>query len=133
MSSRHGGVVAALVTTGVLICAASMLVFGVWAFVAPHSFADYIDFTPYNEHLTHDVGAFQIGIGVSLLVALLGWDGLTVALTGFIVASGLHTLSHQMDRDIGGHSSDVAALGLVTLVAVVAGITILTRPERRRS
>jgi hypothetical protein len=123
---RHAGWASwpqATLTVGVLVCAASMLVFGVWAFAAPRSFADIVDFAPYNRHLTHDVGAFQVGIGVSLLVALLQWDGLRVALTGFITASALHTVSHFEDRNIGGHASDVAVLAVLTVaaVAVAAG------------
>lgn len=43
-----------------------------------------------------------------------------VALTGFAVASGLHTVSHAIDDRLGGHASDVPSLGLLTLVAVVA-------------
>jgi len=41
-----------------------MLVLGIWAFFAPASFADFVAF-PYNRHLLHDVGAFQIGIGTT--------------------------------------------------------------------
>lgn len=103
-----------------LLCAASMLVFGVWAFFAPVSFIDYVNYAPYNEHLTHDAGAFQIGIGTGLIAALLWDDGLGAALVGFIVASGLHTLSHFLDRHIGGHGSDVPLLGITTLLAVAA-------------
>jgi hypothetical protein len=47
-------------------------------------------------------------------VALWWTDGLLVALTGFAVASGLHTLSHALDRQLGGHDSDVLSLGLLT-------------------
>jgi hypothetical protein len=36
------------------------------------------------------------------------------------VASGLHTLSHWTDRNLGGHGSDVPSLGLLTLVALIA-------------
>ncbi len=110
----------AAVTVAVLVCAASMLGLGAWAFLAPESFAGFIDFPPYNEHLIHDVGAFQVGIGVTTLLALWWSDALLVALTGFAVASGLHTVSHAIDRQIGGHPSDVPALGLLTLVAVYA-------------
>jgi hypothetical protein len=49
----------------VLICAVSMLGIGLWALVAPMSFAGWISFPPYNEHLIHDAGAFQIGIGAA--------------------------------------------------------------------
>jgi len=118
------------VTAATLACAASILIFGVWAFLAPESFSQFIDYAPYNRHLIHDVGAFQIGIGVAMLLALLWSDGLLVALTGFAVASGLHTLSHYIDRHIGGHDSDVPALGLLTLVALLA---IYARMRRRKS
>ena len=113
---RHQPVLVA----AVLICAASMLALGAWAFLAPESFARFIDYPPYNRHLIHDAGAFQLGIGAALLAALWWPDGLVVALTGFAVASGLHTLSHWTDRNLGGHGSDVPSLGLLTLVALIA-------------
>ena len=109
-----------LVTLAALVCAASMLVFGFWAFFAPTSFSDFIDYGPYNEHLIHDAGAFQLGIGIGVLAAVFWSDGLLAALTGFAVASGLHTVSHYVDRDLGGHDSDVPLLGLLTLVALAA-------------
>ena len=108
------------VATVTLVCAASMLVFGFWAFLAPDSFTQFINYAPESRHLSHDVGAFQIGIGAALLLALACRDGLLVALTGFTVASGLHTLSHYTDRHIGGHDSDVPLLGLLTLLGLAA-------------
>ncbi|MGE5293060.1 MAG: hypothetical protein ACM3ML_38930 [Micromonosporaceae bacterium] len=57
-------------------------------------------------------------------------DGLRVALTGFTVASALHTVSHYTDRHIGGHGSDVPVLGLLTLVGLYA---IYARIRGRRS
>jgi len=124
--ARRTPVVSALVA----ICAASMLVLGAWAFAAPRSFADFIDYAPYNRHLVHDAGAFQLGIGAALAGALAGWDGLLVALTGFAVASGLHTLSHYGDRHAGGHASDVPNLGLLTLLGLCA---IYLHIRRRKS
>jgi hypothetical protein len=112
---RQGALVAAT-----LVCAASMLGLGAWAFLGPESFSRFIDYAPYNRHLIHDAGAFQAGIGVSVLLALWWRDGLLVALTGFAVASGLHTLSHAIDGQLGGHASDVPSLGLLTVVALVA-------------
>ena len=47
-----------------------MLVLGIWAFFPPASFAEFVAF-PYNRHLLHDVGAFQIGIGTTMLLALM--------------------------------------------------------------
>ena len=110
----------ATVTVAALICGLSMLGLGLWAFLDPSSFSDFIDFAPYNQHLVHDAGAFQVGIGTAVLAALWWSDALTVALTGFAVASGLHTLSHAVDRSLGGHDSDVPSLGLLTVVALLA-------------
>ncbi|TCC16625.1 hypothetical protein [Kribbella speibonae] len=115
------------VTVITLLCAASVLVFGVWAYFAPVSFIDYVNYAPYNEHLTHDAGAFQIGIGFGLITALLWNNTLGAALAGFVAASGLHTWSHFTDRHIGGHGSDVPLLGATTLLGIVAVILLLRR------
>ena len=101
----------AVVTAAAVICGLSMLGLGIWAFLDPPSFSDFVDFAPYNQHLIHDAGA---------LLALWWSDALMVALTGFAVASGLHTLSHAIDRSLGGHDSDVPSLGLLTVVALIA-------------
>ena len=118
-----------VLVAAVLICAASMLALGAWAFLAPESFARFIDYPPYNRHLIHDAGAFQLGIGATVLLALWWSDALVVALTGFAVASSLHTLSHWTDRNLGGHGSDVPSLGLLTLVALIA---IYARIQERK-
>jgi len=108
-----------LVVVGTLLCAASMLVFGLWALLSPAGFVDYVNYHPLNEHLVHDAGAFQIGIGAALLFALGRSDALMVALAGFAVASALHAMTHFMDRHLGGHGTDVPILGVFTLIAVV--------------
>jgi hypothetical protein len=118
--ARPAGRRQATVTVAVAICAASMLALGAWAFLGPESFARFIDYPPYNRHLIHDAGAFQLGIGVTTLLALWWSDALLVALTGFVVASGLHTVSHLVDRSLGGHAGDAPSLGALTLVALVA-------------
>jgi hypothetical protein len=97
-----------------------MLALGCWAFVAPSAFAEFIAYPPFNEHLIHDAGVFQIGIGVATLLATVSSDAVLVALTGFVAASGLHTLSHLMDRHLGGHDTDVPTLALLTAVGAFA-------------
>src|SRR2546428_13779778 len=90
-----------------------MLAFGLWAFFDPQSFYDQIAlFSPYNEHLLHDVGAFQVGLGATLLLALV-WksDALLVALAGVGVGAVLHFIAHVEDTDLGGRGSDPFALG----------------------
>ncbi|WP_067824843.1 hypothetical protein [Actinomadura kijaniata] len=119
-----------LVTIGVLLSAAGMLVFGFWALLSPAGFIDYVNYHPVNEHLAHDAGAFQIGIGATLLFALVWSDALVVSLAGFAVASGLHTMTHFMDRHLGGHGTDVPILGLFTLIALA---TIYLRLRKRET
>src|SRR5215218_9813471 len=61
----------AFVTIAAIVVGGFMLIFGVWSLLFPRSFDAFIDFPPYNQHLLHDVGAFQIGIGVSVLLSLM--------------------------------------------------------------
>jgi predicted phage tail protein len=122
-------VVAVMVVAGL-----EMLVAGVWAWLAPRSFARAVDF-PYHEHFLHDLGVFQIGIGVALLVALVWPDARAVTLTGFLTANTLHTLNHAYDRHLGGHTSDAYALGVLSLLAgaaLVLRVRQLRHPAARR-
>ena len=96
-------------------------VFGLWAFFAPASFAEFVAF-PFNLHLLHDVGAFQIGIGASLLLALLWSDGVMVALGGYVVGTTVHVVSHIVDSHLGGHGTDAPALALLVVIGVAAMI-----------
>jgi mannose/fructose/N-acetylgalactosamine-specific phosphotransferase system component IIC len=116
----------------VLVCAAFMLGVGLWALLEPRSFAAWISFPPYNEHLIHDAGAFQIGIGAALLLSLLlSRDALTVALGGFLVGGTLHVLNHAVDTHLahlGGHASDPWWLaGQVLLAAAALGVHLRSR------
>jgi hypothetical protein len=118
-----------LVMAGVLLSAASMLVFGFWALLSPAGFIDYVNYHPVNEHLAHDAGAFQIGIGATLIFALIWSDAIVVVLAGFVVASGLHTMTHFIDRHLGGHGTDVPILGLFTLIALATLFLRLRKKE----
>jgi hypothetical protein len=51
------------------LAGAGMLIAGGWAGAAPRSFARVVNF-PYHQHFLHDLGAFQLGLGVTLLLAL---------------------------------------------------------------
>ena len=46
---------------------------------------------------------------------------------GIVTASALHTLSHYVDRNVGGHDSDVPTLGLLTLVGLYGIVAIVRR------
>ena len=79
--------------------------FGLWAMIGPQSFFDALaTFDPYNEHLIQDIGAFQIGLGVVLLLAVAPrvGDGLVVALVGVGIGMVAHTVSHVIGHDLGG-------------------------------
>jgi hypothetical protein len=107
---------------GILVVAgAFFLIFGAWAFLSPRGFYDsVVTWPPYNKHLLHDIGAFQMGLGASLIAAVKWKDGVLVALAGAAVGSVLHEVAHIIDRSHGGSSSDPYTLGLFA-AAVVAG------------
>ncbi|SBT52464.1 PPOX class F420-dependent oxidoreductase [Micromonospora auratinigra] len=97
------------------------LVVGGWALTAPTSLSEAVNFPP-SEHFVHDVGAFQLGIAASLLLALIWSDALAVALAGYLVGAAAHTVSHAVDHDLGGSVTQTllvlatAGLALVALV-----------------
>lgn len=106
------------------LAAAFYLVFGIWAFAAPGSFAEIIaNYPPYNEHLVRDGGAFTIGLGVAALAGLLLSDALAAVLAGVTAGSLVHGVSHIVDQGLGGRSSDpwtASAIGIVILCGFVA-------------
>ena len=121
------------VTIVVALSGTWMLAVGLWALLAPRSFATWIDFPPYAEHLLHDVGAFQIGIGLGLLVALAWSDAKSVALLGFVVAGVIHTVNHTIDLDLGGHTADIWLIGASTVLAGAALVVRVRSIRNRRT
>lgn len=107
------------VTTVTLLAGAGMLAAGIWCLAAPRSFAEAVRF-PYAEHFLHDLGAFQAGIGVTLMLAAIWSDALALALTGFLVANTVHAVNHAVDLDLGGRASDPWLLGLVSVLIAAA-------------
>jgi hypothetical protein len=116
------------VTAVVIISGLFTLAFGIWAFFAPASFAEFVAF-PYNRHLLHDVGAFQIGIGATMLLALLWADSIMVVLAGYVVGSSFHLVSHIIDRHIGGNVYETLGIGLLVVVGL-AGMYARARRGR---
>ena len=114
-------------TTMVLVAAGClMLAAGVWGLVAPRSFADFASF-PYSGHFLHDAGAFQIGIGVTLLLAAAWADAAAVALAGFLVGNTVHTVNHIVDLDVGGRSRDPWLLALISVLTLAALVVRMRR------
>ena len=104
---------------------------GLWAFFDPQGFYDELaTFEPYNEHFIHDIGAFQIGIGVALASAI--WrrnDALLAALLGAAVGSIFHTIAHIIYHDLGGKDSDVVVFSVITVV-LLAGAALRVQTTR---
>jgi|SRR5829696_653417 len=107
-----------------LLAAAFMLIGGVWALAAPESFAEFAKYDA-NGHFEHDLGAFQIGTAVTLLLALIWSDALATALAGFLVLNTIHAVNHATDLDIGGTPQQawaIAALSVLVAVALVVRV-----------
>jgi uncharacterized membrane protein len=106
--------------------AAFYLIFGIWAFTAPESFAENIaNFPPYSRHLVHDLGVFGIALGAGAVAGVLLSDPLTAALAAVAAGSLMHGISHIMDQGLGGRPSDpwtVSLIGIVSLLAFLAAI-----------
>ncbi len=96
-------------------------VLGLWALATPQSFYDQVAvYPPYSPHLVHDLGAFQAGLGLSLL-ASLRWPALLPgALAANLVAALLHTLAHVEDLGRGGHFYDMPVVAAVAVILVLA-------------
>ncbi len=102
----------------------TLAAFGAWAFLSPRSFFDTLAvFPPYNRHFIHDIGSFQIGLGVVLLLGAYLRDALFVALAGVSVGSAVHVVSHVLDRNIGGNpESDIPLLTALTLLLALGAV-----------
>jgi len=101
---------------------------GIWAFAGPQSFFDNVaTYPPYNEHLIHDLGAFQIGIAVGVLAGVLLADALAAGLAGVAAASVMHGISHIMDHGLGGRGSDPWTISLVGLLVLLAFLLVARR------
>jgi PPOX class probable F420-dependent enzyme len=92
---------------------------GVWCLTDPGSFAQSVGF-PAHEHFVHDLGAFQVGFGITLLLALIWSDALATVLAGYIVANTVHTANHIVDLDLGGSALQAWALGAASVTLIVA-------------
>ena len=107
------------------------LALGVWAMADPESFFDRVaTFEPYNQHFVQDIGAFQIGLGVVLLLAVREArpDGLAVALLGVGTGSAAHVVSHVIGHDLGGSpGTDIPVFTVATALLLAAGVAQWSR------
>jgi hypothetical protein len=107
------------------------LVAGAWSFLVPGGFFGTVaDYAPYNVHFLHDLGAFQVGLGLALILPAAWGVLLRPALIAVLGASVLHLLAHLEDISLGGHpATDLPALAL--LAAALAVALLVERPRPR--
>lgn len=122
-------------TTGIRIVAllgtAFWLVSGSWAFAAPAAFYDAVaTYPPFNAHFLRDAGAFMLGLGGGLAIALWWRDALAAALAGSAVGAAFHTAAHVIDRAQGGSLSDTLGLATLTVAFVLAAVMQHRRKAR---
>jgi hypothetical protein len=98
-----------------------LIALGLWAFLDPRSFFEQLaTWPPYNEHFLHDLGAFQVGLGAVLVLAVTSRDVLFVALGGVGIGGAIHALSHVIDSGEGGRDSDPIIFGILALILLAA-------------
>jgi PPOX class probable F420-dependent enzyme len=102
-----------------LLAGVGTSVAGVWCLVAPRSFAELVDF-PYNEHFLHDLGAFQLGLGLALMLAVVWTDALATTTAGFLAANTAHAVNHVTDLDLGGNAAQAWLIAAVSVAVAVA-------------
>ncbi len=115
----------------VLVAGLLLLASGLWAMLAPDSFYGVVaTYPPYNRHLIHDLGAFLLGLGATLGLALALSDALLVALSGNAIAGAAHFASHVVDRELGGQPTDPLTIGLFALLLIALAVWRAASMER---
>jgi hypothetical protein len=91
---------------------------GLWAFVTPLGFFEAAaTFDPYNAHFIRDIGAFQMGLGAVLLLAVPLGRALTAGLGGVGIGSAFHAIGHAIDADLGGQPAlDIPFFAVLTVL-----------------
>jgi PPOX class probable F420-dependent enzyme len=86
--------------------------------IGPDSFSEAVNFPPHR-HFVHDIGAFQLGIGVTLLLATIWADAVAVALAGYLVGGIAHTAAHAVDIHLGGSNVQTWLIGVLSVLAAL--------------
>jgi hypothetical protein len=130
-----------LMRAGLAIIAIAPAWVGIWATAAPRSFYDDFPGTsswvsplgPYDEHLVRDVGAFQLGLLVVVLFALVTLDRRVIqaALLASIVSGLPHLIYHLTATGPLSTADNVLSLAALALPVVIALILLArTRSDR---
>lgn len=129
---RAGGLATRVATVVAGVAGVGFLAAGAWAFFAPEAFFEAVaTFEPYNPHLVRDIGAFQLGLGAVLVLAVVLREALLVALGGTAVGAVFHLVGHVLDRHLGGNPAvDIPAFGLLAVLLVAAAVARARTRER---
>ena len=133
-----------LIRIGLVILAIPAAQLAIWATLAPRSFYD--DFPggghawvsaagPYDEHLVRDVGAFNLGLLVVGLFAIVTMERRVVqaSLAASAAAGTPHLIFHLTDTDSLSTTDNVMSLtGLLLIVVIPLALLPLTRDARPR-
>lgn len=121
-----------IVNAAVIATAASMVFFGVWARWDSVGFSEFANW-PHHAHFLHDAGVFQIGIGVTMLAALVWRDVIAVVLAGFVVTNSFHAINHLLDLHRGGNAADPWLLLILSAVGLLGlGLRVGQTVQRGR-
>jgi hypothetical protein len=97
-----------------LLTGVAMLLTPMWFFAAIGTFP------PFNRHYTGDMGAFQVGLGIGLLVAARAPARQRLLILSATIGNLLHALNHAYDAvlsraSLGYWLADTAPLLVLTL------------------
>ena len=106
---------------GIVVLGVTQLAIGVWLLVSPDSFVDtFADFGPADSHFLRDIGTFQAGLGIALIVAAGRPRWRIPMLFAALAQTALHTINHLFD--ISG--TDPAWQGYFNFISLL-GLTVL--------
>lgn len=127
---------------GLVVLALPAAWVGIWATFAPRSFYDEFPGTsnwvaplgPYDEHLVRDVGAFELGLTVVAVFAIVTLERRLVqaALAAFLVSGIPHLVFHLSNTEpLSTADNAVSLAGLAVGVVVPLALLPLTRARAK--
>lgn len=100
------------VTVLTALCGLLTLLVGIWALVWPEGLTEF----PYSR----GAGAFQVGMGVGLMLALVWRDALATMLTAFLAANTAHAYAQAVTPRVGDRLAFVLPLGALSVLVALA-------------
>jgi hypothetical protein len=116
---------------GIVVLGVTQLAIGVWLLVSPDSFVDTLaDFGPADSHFLRDIGTFQAGLGIALIVAAGRPRWRIPMLFAALAQTALHTINHLFD--IGATDPGwQGPVNFISLLLLTGGILYLMQEAAR--